>query len=460
MGGLATSRWRVGFAVALLASAALGLSGNAGAAEQLRFSATATADAGRLQFSVPGASVSDQIIDGGGPVAQADLDSLGANRAFASQPYPGELGVIGPGIVASLVGAPQPPAYPFIAASRYPGDSEQVVEPGPGYRLAAKSDATSSEATAATGGAQGENRVFASEAHARVARADDLVSAEATNRFEGITVGPLSIASVTSAATVSRAPNADPERNSSLQVHGVTVNGQPVGFSDKGFVTGETATPLPPSDPFLSAVEQDGVFVTYLKPHQTSSGIVAPGLRITAVRAIPGAGHTATISLTLGRASASVESSTESIGLPSDEAVSAPGAGQAASPVPADSPAATTPADPPPPPVGRSEIAAAPAAPPPARSPAFASNVRAPAPFTETALVETVPEAAAIPEVALAPPPKAAGAAEVAAAPAQLASRLALTSEEAGLSFYPLLVLAGVILFGGLHVARLIGGGR
>src|SRR5688572_15331516 len=106
MGGLATNRRRVGFAVAVLAGAALGLSGTAGADASLRFAASATADAGRLQFSLPGASISDQIIDGGGPVAQADLDSLGANRAFASQPYPGELGVVGPGIVASLVGGP------------------------------------------------------------------------------------------------------------------------------------------------------------------------------------------------------------------------------------------------------------------------------------------------------------------------------------------------------------------
>jgi hypothetical protein len=459
MGGLATNRWRVGFAVALLAGAALGLSGKAGAAGTLRFAASATADAGRLQFSVPGASLSDQIIDGGGPVAQADLDSLGANRAFASQPYPGELGVIAPGLVASLAGAPQPPAYPFIAASRHPGDSEQTVEPTPGYRLAAKSDATSSEATAATGGAQGENKVFASRAHARVAKAEDLVSAEATNRFEGITLGPLSIASIVSVASVSRAPNGEPERNSSLLVHGVTVNGQPVGVSDKGFVTGENATPLPPSDPLLSAVEQDGLFVTYLKAQPTSGGVVAPGLRITAVRAIPGAGHTATISLTLGRASASVESSTESIGLPSEEAVGAPEAAQAVSPVPADGPPAT-PADRPSPSAGPANVAAAPGERPLARRAALARNVIAPAPEADTALVETLPEVTAIPEAAPAPAPKVAGAEEVVAAPAQLASRLALNSEKAELSFYPLLVLGGVILFGGLHVARLIGGAR
>src|SRR5204863_7556828 len=143
------ARWRAVVAVGAAGVVAAGLTGAGTAgADAIRFSASATADGGRLAFVVPGASVSDQIIDGGGPVAQADLDSLGSSRAFASTPYPGELGVIGPGIVASLINAPQPPPYPFIAQSRHPSTPEQHVEYGQFFRLQARSEETSSSATA------------------------------------------------------------------------------------------------------------------------------------------------------------------------------------------------------------------------------------------------------------------------------------------------------------------------
>ena len=145
------ARWRTVVALGAAGVLAVGLTGAGRAgADAIRFSASATADGGRLAFLVPGASVSDQIIDGGGPVAQADLDSLGSSRAFASTPYPGELGVIGPGIVASLINAPQPPPYPFIAQSSHPSTPEQHVEYGQFFKLQARSEETSSSATAVT----------------------------------------------------------------------------------------------------------------------------------------------------------------------------------------------------------------------------------------------------------------------------------------------------------------------
>lgn len=82
------------------------------AAEPLRYQAAAAADGARLSVAVPGATVVDQIIDGGGPTAQAALSSLGGSSALAAQPYPGELAIIGPGLGASLIGAPQRPPTP------------------------------------------------------------------------------------------------------------------------------------------------------------------------------------------------------------------------------------------------------------------------------------------------------------------------------------------------------------
>ncbi|HEV7861423.1 MAG TPA: hypothetical protein VGR20_01945, partial [Acidimicrobiia bacterium] len=286
---------RTRLALGAMALVAVGLGGSGRAtAGPVRFSASATADGGRMALFIPGASISDQIIDGGGPVAQADVDSLGSSRAFAATPYPGELGVIGPGIVASLIGAPQPPGYPFIAASRYPTAPEQHVEYGQFYRLQANSAENSSESSARTSEFGGDIKVMASRAAARVADEAGSVTARAENRFEGITAGPLQIATVDSSATVSRVPDSDAEKSSSLVVTGAAVNGQTIGFSDQGVVLGGDARPLPPSDPLMVALGQSGVTVTYLKAETTPSGTVAPGLRIVAVRDIPGAQRTAT----------------------------------------------------------------------------------------------------------------------------------------------------------------------
>jgi hypothetical protein len=107
-------------------------------AQSLRYQAGAAADGARLSVAIPGATVVDQIIDGGGPTAQAEVNSLGGSSALAAQPYPGELAIIGPGLGASLIGAPQPPAYPFVAASRHPSAPEQTVEPNPGSPIASQ----------------------------------------------------------------------------------------------------------------------------------------------------------------------------------------------------------------------------------------------------------------------------------------------------------------------------------
>ena len=75
-------------------------------AESLRYQASAGADGARLSVTIPGATVVDQVIDGGGPTAQAAVSSLGGSSALAAQPYPGELAIIGPGLGASFTWNP------------------------------------------------------------------------------------------------------------------------------------------------------------------------------------------------------------------------------------------------------------------------------------------------------------------------------------------------------------------
>jgi hypothetical protein len=425
--------WRRVLVLAAAGLVAGGLIGPGTAGAQLAsFSASATADGGRMGLFIPGASVADQIIDGGGPVAQADIDSLGGSRAFAATPYPGELGVIGPGIVTSLAGLPAPPDYPFIAASRHPATPEHHVEYGQFYRLQAKSTEDSSEASARTSEFGGDVKMLASRAAARVANeAGGTVTAEAGNTFDGISAGPLRIASVASTATVSQAADGEPTKQSSLVVTGVSVNGQAIGFTDQGFVAGSDARPLPPSDPLMAALGEAGVTVTYLRAEPTPSGIVAPGLRIVAVRDVPGAQRTVTVALTLGRASATVEATSESTG-----SVELPDTGTA----PTDEPSAqkATP---------EAEVAG-----PPTAAETYTDPVSAVA-FADAA-APTIPELGVGAALELAAPVTADPT--PAAAPA-LVRNAWWAKRIDGRAFYPLQLVAGALLVGGLRATRKVG---
>jgi hypothetical protein len=449
-------QWRVALAFGTAGLVAVGLPGSgAAAAGPGSFSASATADGGRMALIVPGASIADQIIDGGGPVAQADIDSLGSSRAFAATPYPGELGVIGPGIVTSLVGAPQPPGYPFIAASRHPATPEQHVEYGQFYRLQARSSEDSSEASARTSDFGGDIRMMASRASARVADEAGTITAQAVNRFEGITAGPLQISAIDSSASVSQAADGEPAKQSSLVVTGASIDGQAVGFSDQGFVVGSDAQPLPPSDPLMAALGQAGVTVTYLQSETTPSGIVSPGLRIVAVREIPGAQRTATVVLTLGRASAAVEAASEATGSVELPAPAPPG--------PADDPSMTPDMAAPGPPTVVDE------------SGAVLDRVGAEAVADTSSLIPDVAvgdvldlagpvgggpvgrSGVAVPSAG-APVGGAAGSVggTVAAAPILVRNTWWARRVDSG-AFYPLLVVTGVLLIGGLGATRRVG---
>ena len=408
-------------------------------AQSLRYQAGAAADGARLSVAIPGATVVDQIIDGGGPTAQAEVNSLGGSSALAAQPYPGELAIIGPGLGASLIGAPQPPAYPFVAASRHPSAPEQTVEPNPGYSLVARSTESSSEASARSGAADEESKVLLTQATAAVKADPDQVVAEASNRVETLTVGPLSIASAVSSARVVGKPTGDPERQSALAVSGVTIAGQAVGFTEAGFVTPGGATPLPPSDPLLKALSSAGVAVSYLAPETTPTGVVAPGLRIVTKQEIPGAGRTATVSLTLGRASAHAQASTDAVELPADVPVTAgPESAQ-----PAGSPSSGDV-------IGTVAIASPTASTPPFDlTPVFSSSS---APGVSPSAPDAAPAGAdtSSPETGLTTTSEA--------APVQLAARPSgLNRVPAASTFYPLLLAAGALALAGFRIIRTVG---
>jgi hypothetical protein len=103
-------------AAAVLAMAPTGAGGADAPATPTSYEALASAEGVRVSLGAPGFVAVDTFIDGGGPISQSVIDGLGNSQAFASLPYPGDLAISGPGLLAGLTGLPSPPPYPFYVS--------------------------------------------------------------------------------------------------------------------------------------------------------------------------------------------------------------------------------------------------------------------------------------------------------------------------------------------------------
>jgi hypothetical protein len=273
----------------------------------LTLEARASAEGGRIGFAVPGFAVVEQIIDGGGPVAEARNDALGNSRAFAALPYPGENGINGPSNVTGLAGLPSPPAYPFYAGSTHPLQPKASMSQ-PGWELQASSEEFASEATA-TGGAANAQASFlhvATRAAARRDAATGAVSSEARSTVTGFQLGDtLNIAAVTVSARATRSSLDAIERFSAFQVEGVLVGGQAVSISETGLTLPGGKAPLPDSSPVLSTLKSQGITISYVQSRKDEEGVTSAGLLITQEIRSP-SGQTLRFSYSFGRASAQV----------------------------------------------------------------------------------------------------------------------------------------------------------
>ena len=321
---------------AVLVVAPPGAGGQEVPAAPTSYEAVASAEGVRFSFGAPGFVAVDTFIDGGGPISQAVIDGLGNSQAFAALPYPGDLAISGPGLLAGLTGLPSPPPYPFYVSSSHPTVAEAKLAQ-PGYELAAKSSESESAASTMTGGGAGTGD-SASAIGSTVTKAvtsrdatSGVVTAEATGTADIINIGGvLRIGQVASKARVTRGPGADPTREASFVINGMTIAGQTVGFSDKGFTFGGTTTPVPQGNPLLETLKQAKISVQYLARADNADGVVSPGLVITQEQATPG-GPTMVVRYVFGQmaASATVSGSPTSIGddlalvgeLPSDTQV-------------------------------------------------------------------------------------------------------------------------------------------
>jgi hypothetical protein len=175
-------------------------------------------------------------------------------------------------------------------------------------------------------------------------------TADAATVTDAISFGDtLKIASVHATASVTQEPGKDLVRKASLEIKGLTIAGQSVGITSEGLVVGDKPTPLPAGNPFEQALTQAGIKLRWLGGYDTTNGIVAPQLEITAQGQMPGLPAPSILTVRLGYATAAVEAGRASS---NSFDINVPAAGPAAP----EAPVATSPGVEPAPVVSRSDV--------------------------------------------------------------------------------------------------------
>jgi len=300
---------RAAAVVALLAGATLLAPSEPTAATSGAFRGVAAAEGIRVGVSAVGAPVTNNVVDGASPIAQAAVDSTSGSAALASVAYPGELVVTTPGLLAGVSGGQLSgvPPYPLIATAGSTTVPEQKVE-GPGSTMRAAATARRAEATARSGAAPvAEGAPAPAWATSSFVEADDagVVTSLALSDVAGVTVGPLVVGKVTARSVVRRAPGADPARETSFTATGLMIGGTAVALTPAGLVVAGTTAPVSAS-PLQPVLDGAGVSVRPLAAENTPDGVVSAGFVVTKTQELPTAISPVTVSYTFGRALAAV----------------------------------------------------------------------------------------------------------------------------------------------------------
>ncbi|MEW6472004.1 MAG: hypothetical protein AB1679_07020 [Actinomycetota bacterium] len=255
------------------------------------FSGTASGNGMRMTFDVPNSAARNPI-DGGGPTAQAHVDSLGNSTAFASHPYPGEIPLSGPGLLTgSLKGSfpmldvPAVPGYPFYVESKHPLAPHGEMT-GPGQTLDAASDALSSSSKAISGFGSASGSGGFARSVATVESTAETVTAQAESRVSSFAVGPFRLGEVVSTARAVLRSDGSVDRDGQISVTGAAVEGVPVKVDASGLTVADSTTPLPSGEPVAKALEQAHLTVEITPKEITGTTVVAPAVKI--VQTFPG----------------------------------------------------------------------------------------------------------------------------------------------------------------------------
>jgi hypothetical protein len=242
--------------------------------------------------------VVSEFFDGGGPVAQANVDTTGKATGFGSLPYPGENAVTAPGLLTFATGVPVP-GYPFYARADYPvTPSSEVKDPGGTYSLRAAADQGKAEGSASFlfGGA--ESPVTRSSADSTgVLDGNGKLTMTAIGITEGLSFanGTLKISSVTSKSVTTYEPGgAKPVTKTDLLIQGAKVGDQPVTIDRDGVHPSGQTVPVPigtGSDSVNQALAQGGITVKTLAGNDVEGGQAGDVLEVTSKHTIPVEGN-------------------------------------------------------------------------------------------------------------------------------------------------------------------------
>jgi len=273
------------------------------------FRGVAAAEGIRVGVSAVGAPVTNNVVDGASPIAQAAVDSTSGSSALASVAYPGDMVVTTPGLLAGVSGGQLSgvPPYPLIATAGSTTTPTQTVE-GPGSFMRAAAADRKAEAMARSGAAPAaEGAPAPAWATSSIVDADDAgaVTSTAASEVTGVAIGPLALGRVTARSVVHRAPGGEPVRETSFEATGLTIGGMAVALTPAGLVVAGTTTPVAAS-PLQPVLDGAGVSVRPLAAETTPDGVVSAGLVITRTQELPTAISPVTVTYTFGRALAAV----------------------------------------------------------------------------------------------------------------------------------------------------------
>lgn len=309
-------------AITVAVTAGLALAAGAGAAlaqpvppVESRFVVVARADALALEYVNTAAPVAQdgQIFYGTPSTAQSVLDSVGRSQAFASAPFPGDLGAgslsNANGVLAGFGAPGVVPAYPFLVSSTYPGTPSDSQEQG-AYQVRAQSEEHRSASNARTGLVSGD---FVTALTARASSESALdpatgtLRAVADSRLDALRItDALQIGRSTAHARIVASPGTSPVKESSFTVGSIVVNGTEFGWTDDGFVAGDDADPPPDPAAVFAPLAPTGITVEVLPATETETSIESAGLRITWKQSFPD-GRFQRLVFLLGRVSTSID---------------------------------------------------------------------------------------------------------------------------------------------------------
>ena len=285
-----------------------------GASAAATYSAVAAAEGLRVSVLAENGPATNTPIDFGGPVAQSTVDSLGVSRSFASHPYPGELPVSGPGLVAGVSGgAVNLPAYPWYVNAEHPAAPERSYDQG-GIHLAAKADEQASSAAGSSGVKSDQATAgFAGASAVTEAKHDGAVRSTATSEVQGVGIGPLVIGRLLASAETVREPSGNVVKRAELTGTGLTVGGVGVVLTPKGLAVGDAQLPTADTAAVQRTLDEAGMKVRYVAGREDATGVVSPALEISYSRPIDSPVTRGGVTLVFGAAAARVEGTGASV---------------------------------------------------------------------------------------------------------------------------------------------------